>query len=360
MSLLAVIGALLDDWVAAVAAAVQSVVGRVRPRGEFLLIEGDDGSFTARGSRIGKDGGLPETAFRVIAGLPSPALPPEWVNALRGSRVEFQMNPDQMLFRVVEFPRQATEFLDGMIRAQIDRLTPWSSHEAAFGWSEPNAIAGDRVQLTVAATSKRSIEPLVTLGQKLGARDVAGVVEHRLNTGQVNRIKVFDLPIQGAAGSTINLLRALRLGLLGAAAAAAASLAVATYLVNNLDLERQQLQNQIAQRRTALRLDQDGAAGSAHALLVKRKQTTPATVMVLESISKALPDGTYVTELRIEGDKVQIVGMTQDAPPLIRLIEQSPQFTRATFFAPTTRTQNESGEGFHIEANLKPFFGSAP
>ncbi len=61
--------------------------------------------------------------------------------------------------------------------------------------------------------------------------------------------------------------------------------------------------------------------------------------MVLEAISKKLPDTTYVTELRIEGDKVQVVGLTQDAPSLIRLIEQSPQFTRATLCTDDTRAE---------------------
>ena len=98
---------------------------------------------------------------------------------------------------------------------------------------------------------------------------------------------------------------------------------------------------------------------SALGLLAKRKQTGPSTVVVLEALSQALPDGTYVTELRIDGDKVQVIGMTQDAPSLIRLIEKSPQFARATFFAPTTRGQNEPGEQFHIEARITPSFGSS-
>jgi len=79
-------------------------------------------------------------------------------------------------------------------------------------------------------------------------------------------------------------------------------------------------------------------------------------VIVLEALSQILPDHTFITELRIEGDKLQIVGVTRDAPALIGLIEQSPHFTHATFYAPTTRTPGDPGERFHIEAQIKPIF----
>jgi general secretion pathway protein L len=135
------------------------------------------------------------------------------------------------------------------------------------------------------------------------------------------------------------------------------SLIGAAYIGSELDSEQQQLQRRISQRRAALRLEANGTASSL-GLLAKRKQTTPSSVMVMEALSRVLPDSTYVTELRIEGDKVQVVGMTQDAPSLIRLLEQSPQFTRATFFAPTTRATSEPGESFHIEAHITAYFGS--
>jgi general secretion pathway protein L len=75
---------------------------------------------------------------------------------------------------------------------------------------------------------------------------------------------------------------------------------------------------------------------------------------VLEELSRILPDNTYVTELRIDGNTVQIVGITDDAPSLIRLMEQSSHFSRATFFAPTTHAPSERGDRFHVEAKLEP------
>jgi general secretion pathway protein L len=249
------------------------------------------------------------------------------------------------------------EFLDGMVRAQIDRLTPWTAADAVFGWSPPSNIANERIQLTLAATSKKKILPLVQLASNLGAASVTASVELPPGEGAPLKLKVFGTSLQSAIGRTMDAPRILRVILLCTGLAAAASLVLTAYAGNTLDVEQQQLLRRIAERRVALRLGQS-AGGSAQSLLAKRKQTTPSSVMVLEAISGVLPDSTYVTELRIEGDKVQVVGISQDAPSLIRLMEQSPQLSRATFFAPTTRAQSDPGERFHIEVHITPYFGS--
>ena len=268
------------------------------------------------------------------------------------------LKSDHILFRSLDFPGQAVDFLDGMIRAQIDRLTPWAANDAVFGWSTPSKMANERIQLTLAATSRNKIQPLVQLASNLGAASVAVLTESPPGENAPVKFKVFESTLQGAIGRTMDVPRTLRLTLLGAGLAAAASLVLAAYVGNTLDAEQKQLSRRITERRASLRLGQTAAGGSGQSLLAKRKQTTPSSVMVLESISKVLPDGTYVTELRIEGDKVQVVGISQDAPSLIRLMEQSPQFSRATFFAPTTRAQNDPGERFHIEVHVTPYFGS--
>ena len=354
--MLAELKELFAAWIAAVVAAARSVTTRIVPQRRILLIEGDADSFTARVTSAGKGAELPEAYFRLLRGGVEPALSEGWQAALRGSHISILMRPDHFLFRDIDFPKAATDFLDGMIRAQIDRLTPWPAGEVVFGITPPEQIANERIALMVAATSKQEIRPLLSLAAGVGAATVAGLLEVHGTAHTSGPIGIFEQQLTGTTASAVDLPRLLRRTLFGTLLAAAMSLAVAAYLGSIFDSQLQDLEHTIAQRRAALRTNQTG--GSAEMLLAKRKQTSPASVMVLEAISRVLPDSTYVTELRVEGDKVQVVGLTQDAPSLIKLMEQSPQFTSATFFAPTTRGQNESGERFHIEAHITPYFGS--
>lgn len=349
---------LFREWIAAVAGTIHAMVSRFVPQQKISLIEADDNGFTARMAPLKKSPALPEVSFHLSNGRPNPALPADWETTLRGSRVEILLNPGHVLFRTLDFPKRAGDFLEGMIRAQIDRLTPWTANDAVFSWSEPTNIPNERIELTLAATSKSKIQPLVRLTSDLGAASVAAYVEPPDGQGAPGKFKVFETSLRSAIGRTVDVPRILRVTLLCTGLAAAVSLAFAVYVGGTLDVEQQQLLRRIADRRASLRLGQTGAGESAQSLLAKRKQTTPSSVMVLEAISQVLPDSTYVTELRIEGDKIQVVGISQDAPSLIRLMEQSPQFSRATFFAPTTRAQSDPGERFHIEVHVTPYFGS--
>lgn len=357
MAIISELKSLFDEWIAAVAGAVSSATGRYALRRQVLLSEGGDNTFTAKVTSARKGPALPEVSFRLSHGRPSPSLPAEWETTLRGSRVEVLLTSRQVLFRSLDFPKQAVDFLDGMIRAQIDRLTPWTADDVVFGWSPPSTIPNERVELTLAATSKHEIQPLIQLATGLGAASVAAFAVLPAAGGVPARIKVFEQSLRGATGRAMDVPRILRVVLLSAGLAAAASLIAAAYIGSTLESEQQQLLRRISERRASLRLNPN-AGGSALSVLAKRKQTTPSSVVVLEALSQALPDSTYVTELRIEGDKVQVVGMTQDAPSLIQLMERSPQFSRATFFAPTTRAQNDPGERFRIEAHITPSFGS--
>ncbi|MBI2715610.1 MAG: PilN domain-containing protein [Rhizobiales bacterium] len=277
---------------------------------------------------------------------------------LKGSRVELAMRPDRFFFRAIELPRRATEFLDGVVRAQIDRITPWDAGEAVFGWSEPTELASDRISVTVAAAARPQIIPLVQAIGHLGAKSIA--VSTTLPNEQADKatIKIFE---QSAAGTleVRQVRRALIAVLLSLAVLSGLAISAGIVVGNDLQNRQTDVSRRIAERRGIIRAGSDAVSNSALANLARQKNQMAASVIVIEALSSILPDNTYVTELRIEGEKVQVVGISGDAPSLIRLIEQSPHFDRATFFAPTTRSPSDPGDRFHIEARIKPVF-SAP
>ena len=357
MNLLRELTELFARWIEAVAAAIVSAFGSfVSPRVVRIVEDADGTAFTLsapKGTKgtakaAAKPGGKGDTGERVQ--LVDGAFPPGALKAVKGNRVELVLRPSRFVLRPLELPRRAVEYLDGIVRAQIDRLTPWPAADAVFGWGRPTDIAGDRISVMVAATARAAMRPFLQGLSELGATSIAILTPA---DGPAAAIKVYDQSVRG-------MLDARRVGRVLAGvlvlAAAAASVAVAADFIAGASLDARQadLTQSINQRRALLRGGQDAAVRSASALLDRRKQETPATVIVIEALSEILPDHTYVTELRVEGNKLQVVGVTRDAPGLIRLIEQSPHFTRATFFAPTTRAPTDPGERFHIEARIEP------
>ncbi len=342
-------------WIDCVAATIVSLFDRLGSQRRVQLIEEKDDTFSLHVLADGKKPDLPDHRVRIANDGIVGTLPPNLAAVVRGSRTELVLLPSRFLFRPLELPKRATEYLDGIVRSQIDRLTPWTASEAVYSWTPPTDASNDRIQLTIAATARAKIAPYLRAIADLGAASI--VVATAAPNGDANAaaIKVFEQ----RARSAINVARIrsiLVAVFLLSGLAAAVSVAVDAVGSSSMDAEQQELQRKIAAIRMAMRGGQDRSGGSALHLLEQRKQTKPSSVIVLEALSRVLPDNTYVTEFRIDGDKVQVVGVTRDAPALIELIEKSPHFAHATFFAPTTRSAGETGERFHIEAHVNPVF----
>jgi general secretion pathway protein L len=347
----------ISNWIDAVADAIVASVGWLRSAQRVLVVEEDDGAFSIRIPRAEAKSEVAVPPFRMGSGNTAAELPPSLTASLRGSQVELVLRSNHFLIRPLELPKRAAAFLDGIVRAQIDRLTPWSATEAVFGWTPPGDIPNDRLSLTVVATARARIAPYLQTLSGLGASSIVVSTQPQEGPGGLPPVRVFE---QGARSAldVARIRRALLVVLAALSLTAAFTVTAAQIVGDDLETQQRDLARRIAERRVALVAGRDTASGAGSALraLERRKHETAMSVMVLEALSQALPDHTYVTELRIEGDKLQVIGITHDAPSLVRLMEQSPHFTRATFFAPTTRTPDDPGERFHIEARIKPVF----
>ena len=345
MNLFSTVGTTLTAWTGTVAATVIAVLDRLASPRVVRLVEEQDGVFAVEAT--GKPGTVPSRIELNHGALSGDNLAP----LLKGSRVEIVLQSRRFLFRPLELPARAADFLGGIVRAQIDRLTPWSAVDAVFGCSAPVSSGPNTIITTIAATTRKVA---ATYADAVSALDPAVVVICTDIAGKDPvRVKVYEQKARNRLDAT-RLGRAL-LAILGILAIAAlASLGTATYVADSLGAQEAALARKISARRAVIRSGADGGDRSLVAGLERRKHETPSSVIILEALSQLLPDHTYVSGMNLVGNKLQISGITRDAPSLIPLIEQSKHFTRATFYAPTTRAPSDPGERFHIEMRAEP------
>jgi general secretion pathway protein L len=342
-------------WMDSVATTINSLFDRLGSQRRVQLIEEEDNTFTVRVLGDTAQSKRPETRVRIANESIVGKLPANLAAMLKGSRTELILLPSHFLFRPLELPKRATEYLEGIVRSQIDRLTPWSASEAAYSWTPPVDATNDRILLTIAATPRVKIAAYMRAVSGFGAASIAVATVAPDGDPKAAPIKVFEQRARSAIN--VGRIRFILVALfLLCGISALVSTGVDAVMAYNLDSEQQALLRKISSLRAAMRGGTDRAGETALQALEKRKHAKPASVFVLEALTRVLPDNTYVTEFRVDGDKLQVVGITRDAPSLIQLIEQSPHFAHATFYAPTTRTPGEAGERFHIEARINPVF----
>lgn len=345
----------LSRWIDAVAASIHAGFTKFDKRPVVKLVEGEAGRFLLQSGQAPTtrpadhvqiaDGKIDQQGTAILA------------KVSLNSRIELVLRADRFLFRPLELPIRAGEFLSGVVRSQIDRLTPWPSTDAVFGWSSPQNIGRDRMVVTVAAASRTRITPFVRAIVGNGIHSIAVSTCPPGPNGAPIRVW-HEIIKQSVHLGLIRRALIVAIAVVGFTTAVAVS---ASYVVGRgLEEQQQEFAHRVAAARAAAGAAQSAASSSAAAAqrrLEERKQQVLPTALIMNSLARILPDHTYVTELRIEGEKLRLVGMTQDAPSLVGLLEQSSEFEQATFFAPTTRSTSGPGEIFHIETIVRPSTG---
>jgi general secretion pathway protein L len=343
-------------WIDDVAAFVASLPWPLASARAVKVMEVDDGEFVLQLPQELSNLAFESERIRFSDGEIAGTLPEHVAIALRRSRIELTLKPDRFLFRPLELPGKAVEFLDGIIRAQIARLSPWSAAEAAFGWSTPQQLVADRILVTVAVSARTLVKPYVEALARSGAQTITVFTCPLEPKADAAAIKILEEKI-GGLFDIAKVRRILTLVLLVTGITTATAVAGSAIIGTMLAGKQRELEQQIADLRAASGASSKDASGSlavARRKLEIRKQAMPPSVIIIETLSRILPDDTYVTELHVEDGKIQIAGVTRDAPSLIKLLEQSGLFAGATFFAPTTQSSAEPGQRFHIEALIRP------
>jgi Tfp pilus assembly protein PilN len=441
------IGTILRRWIEVLTATYFAWREALRAR-QALTVACENGRFVVRRPRQGRGNGAgrepahePEENLAVL--IPGAPMEAGVTRAARSGLVVFQLPADLVVVRRIAVPVQAREFLPGIVRNQIERLSPWHADQVVYGLdadvdadAEDAATLDVHVLIALRSDIDRARTELAAMGLPVdrvvarqppppaarphtpgnGTGRSPSSPSPRLRgdgrgEGAFRKLKLASLwrrPLtrnlrgerassdlspqagRGEGGANMRspcppagesrsgerpvtlwsrvadvspgyLARTVRRVGAGIAAAVAASLALTLWAISSaasLGGESEEIEARV---RTLQRQIQGPASQSLASLSASErawyaKETAPTAAIVLEALSRALPDGAYLTELRLENTTLRMVGLASDAPSLIAPLEHSGHLTDVHFFAPTTRGPDGTLFRFNIEARVEPHF----
>ncbi len=109
---------------------------------------------------------------------------------------------------------------------------------------------------------------------------------------------------------------------------------------------------QQARKTDVLRREQERLAAEFNFMLDK-KQAAPPLIILLDELSRLLPDDTWVQQFNLKGKELQIQGETGSSSKLIALIESAKILHDANFRSPLTKGTMPSSERYHLAAEIK-------
>ena len=296
-----------------------------------------------------------ESALAVLAA--GSLAPDEVVRAARSGFVILEPPVNKIVVRRISVPAQAREFLRGIVRNQVERLSPWQADQTVYGFdaeaSAEDAAALDvRVFITSRAAVNHARDEFDAIGlppDRIVARPdgVSAAAPVTLWS------RLADVPGETAKrthrqiGVAIAASVLLSVGLVLWAFTSAASIREES---DELASRSRTLQRQLHGSRAPQAIAALPPAERAWAW----KETSLSTVIMLNVLSRALPDAAYLTELRLDNSILRIIGLASDAPSLIAPLKRSGHFTGVHFVAPTTRGPDGTLFRFHIEAQVLP------
>ena len=317
----------------------------------IIMISEEDGTLTVRQAR-------PDTAkdAKSRPKVLSASTAKRVARDAHGRFVVLALSADKIVTRRLNVPAQAREFLSGIVRNQIERLSPWPADEVMYGFAvdkseDDGATLDVRVLLTSRATIDDALSAMTTAGLQ-----VDRIVTH-VNAG--TEAEPITLWSRINDGPQEDLATASRLIGIGIAASLIWAVILSIFTLITASSIRSEQEELAARAKTLQRQLQAGRTpGSIASLPAPQrawlsKETSASSVIMLEGLSRAIPDSAHLSELRLEGTALRIIGIADDAPALLAPLEQSGHLSNVRFFAPTTRGPDGRQFRFYIEARVE-------
>ncbi|WDS35681.1 PilN domain-containing protein [Pseudoxanthomonas sp.] len=267
----------------------------------------------------------------------------------------------QVLRRPLLLPAAAAERLREVVGFEIDRQTPFSADAVYFDACIIGRRADGQIEAELVVVRRqgvdRALEALGPVAQGLAGLDVAdaggqplgvNLLPPSLRVRQVSPARTWNL-----IAVVVALLALVFAGwqVLSNRRAAADAFAV------QVERSAAQARGVAAQRQQLVNLV-EGAK-----FLQAQRAARPTTVEILDELTRLLPDNTYLEKVSIEGDRLLLIGLSPEAPGLVKLLEGSKLWTSPALTGALQMDRRTRLDRFSMTAQLagpKPPSNTAP
>jgi general secretion pathway protein L len=265
-----------------------------------------------------------------------------------GNAVIIRLDQSAILETSVTLPLNAERSLRPILLNQLERLVPLPADQVEFEYLvTARSPTAKTLGVKLIVATRASIEHALAIVQSLGLTPRSVIASA---SGS-------DLPVtlwrasRGRGAS--HAQRWLRHGLI----ATAAALLVVAYVsyVYRLDVLREQLREDVAvatKASTTARdlISRDAQMTSAVGVL-QRRQREMDPLMLLDQVTRLVPDTIWVSQLTVRGRNVELIGYAPRVAELISRIENHDVFYDPKFRSPIT-TSNDGKERFDVSFDV--------
>lgn len=310
-----------------------------------------------------RDGRMQDLDQLDLSPLPAAERPlalRDWLKRIAPAldRVACIISPDNGLRREIEMPRAAEENLRQAVEFELNRYTPFKAGDVYFDYRVLRRALGEHgMSLEIAVVPKARIYPSLAALAKAGLRPAAVVLGDDLGG---ERVPLNLLPPERRRKP------APRFSVANTVLAGVALIACVVALAVPILQKRHDIAalNPLVERAKEeaegvdqLKTELDTLVKN-YDFLLQRKHAYPAASIVIDELTRILPDGTWLQQLNLrshpKGWELQIQGETTISSQLASIIEDSPMFREATFKSPLIKGQGQGSERFHLAAELEP------
>jgi len=335
------------DWlVEGLVQAFMAVEERLRPRARFVLVHKSDGFALQR-----PDGQV--VAERLQIDGPAADIPADAATLIKDADIDVALLPEELLIRTLDpLPAQSKPYVDGIVRHQLERLTPWRVGDVLYSYQAvPTGPDDSRLTVTLAATARSLQRRRLEQVTALQPRSLRLVYHDPADN------KDFAIDVTGSESEraqTQHLRRAIGWSAAGLGAVTVLAVVFLALAWQRADAALETAEKDVADLRAKLAAAGPTVSAADRSLeaVFNRRLTAPYAVMAFNALAEVLPDDTFLTEFRVGDGHVRMTGVSRSVSQLVPLLEASPMFDEVTFFAPTTRLPNNQGDRFNLDAKL--------